>query len=342
MLEISRGASRRRRIPAAVVIASIGVVLAACAAEKRKPAAPGAPARPSAAQIVQSLLSERPGRPHRIGRLLYAYIIDGGVPSQTSGREYFVESDALFRAEQLLRRQCMTRHGLHYMWDPQLRAGGTHSTFDPQPDQRAPAELPLLSRRSRRGFGISVTAVAGPQPDPDPNDRYVMTLKPALRQKWLRAWLSGPGGGCLRIAAARLYATVGNADAVVTVPTQIRNYLIAVVTTSRRAKAINRKWSECMFRRTGGRWMDESAVIRTLAQAPFQEQRTALFRARELKDALAAAECGYSSGQAAAYAAVYAHDVRYLPPQLYASLRRVWKIRKLALRRADRLLMRRT
>lgn len=272
----------------------------------------------------------------------YAYVIDAGQPSSTSGRSYFSQANAVFQAEQALRARCMRSSGFRYIRDPEVSAGGTYTTFDPQPDGRPPRKQELLAEREKNGFGLYAAAIAAHRPavDPDPDDRYLMTLPRPRRAAWLRAWWGGRDGGCLRIAQTELYGSPANASADVVIPATIRNSLIMRAGSDPSIVAVTARWSACMLHATGVHWANEGSLIGTLATRPEKVKRTWAFHALETNDAVASARCGYATGQAQVYAAVYVQEASHLPSGLDQLLQRALVGRSEAVARARRVLSR--
>jgi hypothetical protein len=253
----------------------------------------------------------------------------GGDPSPSTG------TLLLFRADQLLRAQCMQQRGFHYVLDPTPTAGlsglptssPSPSTFYPEPSVTAYAESKLLAFRAIHGFGIYGGAVA-PHTDPDPDDRYLKTLPRSQQRRWLNAWTGKDG--CYGTAEAQLYDSRRAANMAGAVPTLVYNYLDNIVydhtgaisTRDRRTATAASAWSQCMQRATGHVWSDENALITWLLDAYTPRQtRTRTFRQLEIHQAISDTHCSYSTGQAQTFAAAFRQAANHLPAQIESQLR---------------------
>ncbi|MGH2858857.1 MAG: hypothetical protein ACRDMJ_15390 [Solirubrobacteraceae bacterium] len=263
------------------------------------------------------------------------YAIALGADTTTANPAAGTTNKLLFDAEQRLRARCMAQRGLTYRIETFPRPGplpsdtGYPTTFYPSPAPAPYPEATLLAVRAHHGFGIFDDATA-PHRNPDPEDRYVSTLNPGQRSRWLAAW-RGPNG-CLSLAGSQLYGSRHAAAMFAAVPTLIYDYIDSIIYTrsgaispgNRPTAAAARAWSRCMQSSTGHSFSDEDALVAWLLNSNTpRQQHTRTFRQLEIRYALQDTRCAYRVGQPRTFTTAFHTAANHLPSKLATQLRYV-------------------
>ncbi|MEU5977874.1 hypothetical protein [Streptomyces sp. NPDC047315] len=244
---------------------------------------------------------------------------DGARPDSDSGRPdrepTRQEKDSLYRAEQLLLRDCMRRHGFVYQPVPK----------NPVPEAREfPYVVDDVAWARRHGYGSDIDRESARLRDADPNQRYFQNLPPERRAAALEAangrrpvglTAKNPDGttltrsdqGCRTDAERALYGDVQQLFQARSTAGALPDVRRSRVLADPRFAKATKPWARCM--RAAGHPYDTPADLRQ--KLPSSDRP--LPRQQEIQLAVAEATCAGTSGLAETAASLdrqYDHELR--------------------------------
>jgi hypothetical protein len=203
-----------------------------------------------------------------------------------------------------------------------------------------PTASEVIAERKEYGYSIYESLTLPNSRIPLPSNPNLAGLSPTRRAEFDHALqgdstphtVSLPGGGsyesyigaggCYGQALAQFYGSVTTFNNIAYVPQQLRSDIYQAFPSAPAVRDVTTKWSECMQAAIGLSFRTPSSLVEAVLNSYRHSTKASwsALRRREVAWATADAQCAYSTGLMAAYAASFRRSIEQLSQSEYGAI----------------------